>query len=355
MTYFVLIIITVCGAYFAGKNKNNHIFAVGTTLFPVIVSGLRDLGIGTDTAGTYLRIYAIAQINFRQIRDIGFGFLNFLIGRIFHNFNVLLFVCALITYGLVFYRIFKTSKSPVFSVFLFFATDFFFISMNMVRQSIVIAIFIYILPYVHNHDIKSKIMYFLMALISFTIHSSGIILIPAYFVFRYWKMDIKKGMIYSSINIIFSSVICNILINLLMRSMYFNRYFSWYFSSGYNTGKIGIYSVLIPFVMMILLCYLFWCHRDVRDDVEINDLFLCLFLSGNISMYATAIPLTNRITIYFFMQIIIYLPLLLSYIKRNSTRQVVAFCVFTMFFLYMIITIYIQGQEAVLPYKSIIF
>ena len=130
--------------YLAKKSKSKktyYIFLVLSFLLPFLISAFRGIKVGTDTSKTYVEIYN-AVINKIPVRDFGFGFLTKISIILFKNFQGILIVTSFIFMFLSYYSIIKYSNKPVLSLILFFTTNVYFVSMNMIRQSIATAIFI---------------------------------------------------------------------------------------------------------------------------------------------------------------------------------------------------------------------
>ncbi|WP_455719405.1 EpsG family protein [Agathobacter sp.] len=362
MVYIVLIFICVILAILASKyvfyysdNKKIYLFQFLSLCCVVFIAGFRGINVGTDTSGTYLEIYKIAQVNLGSIRDFGYGVLNLVSYKIWNNYNFLLLIVSIIMYSLIFIRIYKSSEIPWFSVFLFFTTNFFFVSMNMVRQSISIAIFVYIFPMIHSRKKSDIVKTWILILVGILMHSSSIIIIPAYFVIRYFKLTPKRALLITILNCLFYGTFDKIVITLLYRVSYFRKYFAWYFNSSYNSGKISVWGILIPLTIGIFWVFLYYSNSESRDKLCFNDLGLCMLIAVNLMLYSGKIPLIDRIALYFTSQVIILIPNTVGEIKNRKNQFIFKIIILTSYFSYMYITIFLQRQEGVLPYTNILF
>ncbi len=362
MIYIVLMFLCVILAILASKyvfNYNDgrriYLFQFLSLCCVVFISGFRGMNVGTDTKGTYFEIYEFAQYRLESIRDWGYGLLNFVSYKIYNNYNFLLLLVSIIIYGLIFVRIYKSSEIPWFSVFLFFATDFFFVSMNMVRQSISIAIFVYVWPMIYSRKKGDIVKTWILIIVGVLMHSSCLIIIPAYFVIKYFKLTPKKALIITMINCLFYETFDKIIITLLYRVNYFKTYFAWYFNSSYNTGKVSIWGILIPVAIGVFWIFLYYNDSGNRDNRYFNDLGLCMLIAVNLMIYSGKIPLIDRIALYFTFQVIILIPNTVSKMKNKKNQFLSEIIISLSYFAYMVITIYGQGQEGVLPYTNIFF
>lgn len=360
MVYIILILLCVGITYFNTKFKSeNKIRDVIFKLVPIIsvslVAGLRSYNVGTDTSGTYLDIYNLSTQNLWAIRDRGYAILNYFIKVIFGNYTAILIFVSFITYGLIFYRIYKESKIEWYSVFLFFTTDLFFISMNMVRQSIAIAIFIFSISLINSHQKRDIVLYFIMAFLAGTMHTTGWLLIPIFFVYRFVKLSPIKAVIFTVANVILCGVITKIVLAILFKNKYFVTYFKWYFDSIYNSGELSLVGIMIPFTILILWAVLYNINSEAKDDEQFNNLGISMLIAGNLAIYSSFVPLIQRISLYFSSTVILFLPCVFSYFRNEKYRVFIKISIFVCYLIYMVVTIFIQKQEGVMPYHSVIF
>lgn len=355
MIYLFLILITLSFAVLSvrtRKNKNlSYFFAVLSCLPPILVSGLRSYSVGTDTDGTYWDIYIKSLDNLHGIRDKGYGYLNHFLRIIYDDFTLILIITSAIICGLFFYRIYKSSASPIYSIFLFFATDFYFISMNMIREMIVIAITSFAFPLINDDRKNSKIKYFLLTILATSMHTSGLLMIPLYFVCKYIK-EIKSVIILliTVLNFLFSRIIYIYIFRLVSSFPYISRYFAKYFYLRYANVDFSWFGFLIDASILFLLCFFY-----KRGFPEYKNLILGYTVATNIMLYSGLLPLVHRVVMHFTFLFIIYFPNITTTIKNQTNRKIVLFSVAVGFMVYMIVTTYIQGQEEVLPYSSILF
>jgi len=359
IVYIFMMIISVLFALLANGVKKQYnkkktrnlkalytIFCLASFLSPFIISAFRDISVGTDTSGTYYDIYYNVLNNIGGIRDIGYSLINKIAILLFNNYSGVLIITSLIFCGLSFKCIFSESENPPLSVLLFFATNVYFISMNMVRQSIAISIFMLSIPSIKK---KSFFKFFILNLIATSVHTTSLIYIVLYFILDK-KIKIKHIVILCLIVALFSSSLGNGIISFLSNISYFRKYFAWYLSSRFVTGYLNIYSLLIN---ICILLFLFFINKNAKDDKDYN-ILLWLETIAVISLLLSAyIPLMQRISWMFSFPMFVYLPKMFNYITNSKTRTIIKICVTSCFLAYMIITIFINGYNEVVPYKSI--
>lgn len=158
----------------------------------VLVSGLRE---GVGDTGTYKHLFTQIPANgieFLKLdtfqEDRGFYFFVSLIKQFISVDNqVIIFVLALITIGLICYGLYKYTDDVKMAVFLFIATGCFATSMNGIRQYLAAAILFAALPLIRE---RKMIPYFIIVFLCSTVHASAIIFYPIYFLnyFKGWGM-----------------------------------------------------------------------------------------------------------------------------------------------------------------------
>ena len=208
------------------------------------VASFRDYSIGTDTDSTYLSIYNLVLSGSGGIRDVGYALINKVSIVLFNNYTGLLLMTSLIMYACFYKSIFNQSKYPAISTYLFFATNVYFISMNMIRQSISISLFTLSIPSIKD---RKFLKFIIINLLAFSIHSSAIIYFPTYFLLNR-KLNIKYSIILVCLFGLFGGIFSTYIIELLYNSTFFLKYFAWYFNSMYNTGAVSLFSLLILYV-----------------------------------------------------------------------------------------------------------
>ncbi len=357
---FMIIFTTVCSflafnykKMYLKEQKNNFkitylLFALLAILIPTFVAGFRNITVGTDVGGTYLNIFnAIANKNF-TIRDFGYGLINYFSLLISNDYQLLIFITSLIFEITSFIGIFKQSDNPVISTLLFFFTNVFFVSMNMIRQSLATAIFILSIPSLIN---RKPVKYFLINIIAFSIHSSAILYFPLYFIAN---KKLKKKYIFFLLLIflLFKSMLSNLFINFSYNISFFRTYFSWYISSYNNTEYFNFFSILIN---SFVLVYLLSLYKSANDDKKYIFLLWTQLISLLFLVLSSDLPLMQRTSWLFSFPLYLYIPVTFKYIKNKVLKVLLKNGIIFSYCIYMVITIFIFKYHAVVPYTSVLF
>lgn len=322
-----------------------YIFCVLSFLPPFFLSAFRDVRIGTDTQGTYYEIFCKAISKSKGVRDVGYYLINRICVLIYNDYRIVLIVTSLIICACAYKHIFSKSENPTFSTYLFFATNVYFISMNMIRQSMATMIFTFGISYIKE---KKFWKYLIVVIIAFYIHSSSIIYLPLYFLCDK-KIDKKKISMVMVALLIFGRSLCSLIFMLVENSSYFTNYFAWYITSSFNTGKINIVSL---FISVCILSILFFAKNDSNEDFEYNCITWMQIISFAVLSVSASFPMMQRISWLFSFPLFIYLPKVINYISNKKFRTFIYLAVALGYGAYMFTTIFIMNYNDVVPYIS---
>lgn len=367
--YIITIILSVLFTYIAISYKNKYkkynyknykkiyiIFAFFAFLIPCIVSGFRAYTVGTDTSGTYWQLYNASKefSVYTKIRDVGYAAINRLVYILIDNYTGVLMLNSLIMCGCCFYSIFRISDNPTFSTYLFFATNMYFITMNMIRESLAISIFILFIPYLMKKDCKSFIIFLVGMLVAVTMHPTALVYIAIYFLFNFVKINRKKVIIFTILNAVFAKYIVKIILQILVNVSYFNTYFAWYLKSDYNTGEFNLFSFLIIFSILILLII---AYNYAKNDKKYKLLLWLTTIATNILLYSPYLPLMQRTSWLFSLPIFVLIPTVFKYLDEKDKKKsdIVKFLMLGGYTLYMICAIFVMGYHDVVPYESVFY
>lgn len=324
-----------------------YLFCGLAFVFPFLLSAFRAHSVGTDTNGTYYDIYNIIKSgNFGLIRDTGYAVLTKISIVLFNNYSGTLFLTSLIICGLAYICIFRDSKYPVMSTLLFFTTNVYFISMNMIRQCIATMIFIFAIPLIKN---KKCVPYFILTGIAFTMHTSAILYFPMYFLLNK-KLDKKISIGLIIVFVILGNFGADLLINVLLKTDYFKNYFAWYLSSDYNTGDFNVISFIIALCIYVFLLYI---NKKAKNNKNYNILFWCQTIVLCILSLSSHLPLMQRMSWLFSFPLFIYLPKMFDFVENKTLNFMLKICVNGGYLSYMVVTIFCFGYNGLVPYVSI--
>ncbi len=191
------------------SNKIYHfILILLIVILPSILSGIRDVNIGTDTL-TYKELFINAKNN--KLSDLlytntiaqgdnyetGFIIYVWLLSRMISNFNMFEFVNTFLTFGIFFNGAIYFKKKCEYSLTLMVSIYLFVYYcafLNYGRQGLSISLLWYSLKYINEKNFKK---FLLVILFASNIHLSSIIFLPIYFLFIYrYKMKTWKVFLF---------------------------------------------------------------------------------------------------------------------------------------------------------------
>lgn len=323
-----------------------HLWGIVSGVPFIILSALRD-DVGTDTKGTYWNIFQLVKVRADSgIRDKGYVLINRFALLFTDEYTGVLVVTSVIFGFFIFKAIYEQSISPIFSIFLYVITSVYFISMNMIRQGIATAIFLYSIKYIKRKDF---IRYLFCILLASSVHLMAFIYLPIYF----W--DIAKLTKRKIIGIVFIGALVktwlgDFIYSMIVKFDVLRQYFAHYYTSVYNSEDINIWSLLVEFVILILLLTI---YNNAKEDKDYQFFLFLETISVFILCLSDVIPLAQRLSWMFSFSKILYLPKIVKMIPNKIVKGIVFIGVVIGFISYTYITAVIKGYNEVIPYQSI--
>lgn len=216
----------------------------------------------------------------------------------------------------------KTSRYKFFSLFLFFLIFYITYVFNVLRQGIVMSIFIYLIP-----DIKKNnhLKIFVFSLIAFTIHNSGMFIIISYFLY-FFSLDKKTYIIMTFASLIyyfnnqkFISLIITVLPNVLSSKL---TTFLTKFS-----GEVDLTSVLLRLIILILLMYYYNNLVQLKGYKGLFNIYFFGFVFY--ILFSFQDELATRINMFFRILEIILLPAIVM-VEKDKIKKIFVFVLITL-------------------------
>ena len=293
--------------FYKTNNSKSYIWLVSIML--MIFLGLRGLSVGIDTNAYYSFFEDSKHLNLIDIFDVsveqGYWLFQFIIGRVFGDFQFLLIITAIIYVGIVSYNIYRYSVNPMFSYILFIIFGFYSFGMSATRQTLAMAI----VMIAYNFIVDKKFIKFLIVtLIAASFHISAMIFLPAY-LFNYLK--ISKKTIISLLGFGLLLFFFDDQIQVLM-----NQYARLEYSQS-ETGGFRLYLLLLSTIILGLI----YLNPFVKQNMN-NAFLLYMVLSSVIIMPLVMWnPAVLRLYYYYYyVFMILYVPNILNVIKEKEIR-----------------------------------
>lgn len=364
---FSLISIIVCPLIFYGiKKVDNNIIKniidehklddnkilvtiIGIQLF--FISAFRAQSVGTDLARYLPRFERIAKtrwseiFSLRDVVDFEYGYILFnkIVGVISDNRQVLLIITSGIIVFSFSYFIYKYSKHPWLSFYIFISMGFYGSSFNVLRQYIAMGIVLFSIKYVKERKIKEFLIVLLCAVM---FHKTAICFIIVYPIYNI-KVE-RAHLIWIGLISLILGLTSKFLITSILSFTSYSKYFS---KIGAGLGNGSGDGNLMLLILVITSAVIF---RDELDKIDensnlwINMMIIAMF----INIFALQLAIFERLMRYFMLSIIILIPNTIKAQKSNILKNVgnIAIVLLTGYYYFGIIMSSNSSSGGIIPY-----
>ncbi len=293
-------------------------------LFPIIIIsfmvGFR-YNVGVDWPG-YKLYYLIIKNNVSILYDnqqweFSYFWINKIIALLGLNYTAMFTVVAFISW----YFIFKSLDEKFVPLLLFFifADEFFFWSMNGVRQFVSIAIFLYSINFIILKDFKR---YILLILLASTFHTSALLLIPIYFIpyEKIWSPYVWFVLFMCSLFIGNISALSDSLYpffsNIVETFSMFKGYLSYFERGKFNASEVNL-GLGYAFRIIVAFFIFYFSEKIVKEYPDSKIYFILFFIGAIAFNLVYNYQLLGRINNYF----LIMRPVVLSFIALYAFKN----------------------------------
>lgn len=192
-----ILLLTLSGAYLFGYQSGKQgrkLFVVFAVLSWVVISGLRHDSIGADTLAYRYSFDRVANVSWAELwgrfvniiflgepgKDPGYSLIEKLIHTLLPDYQVFLFLIALIFTVPLGIWVYRYSRDPYISILLYSTLFYSFFAITGQRQTLATASVVFL-----GYELirKRKLIPFLaLVLISSTVHRSALVFLPFYFI-----------------------------------------------------------------------------------------------------------------------------------------------------------------------------
>jgi hypothetical protein len=355
--YLIVFAISLLSFYLASQAKNKVIINILyfiAILLPVLLAGLRDSTIGTDTGSypliTYMYVSGMKTLKSAFMWNDGnvenaYIFICYSVTHFLNNFNFFLTIISLITILGLFWGAIVSKENKVWLFFLFFFM-YFNSSLNAERQAMALCMCMPCMAYmIRKNYVMTAVTFFL----AFSFHHSALlflsILLLYYFVFKNPKIfnrKVTKLVVVIGIVIILASFnsVLQSLVGFGLDSKYVDRYGS---SEEYGSNvPISLFALnLFNLIIFKIIAAKDKGSRYYTFGEYMMIISFLLCFSGLISTFAV------RVGTYFLFVNILILSHYLSGNKRIWQVSTAGFYVF-----YWVMTVAIANLGDTYPYQS---
>lgn len=289
-------------------NNKKYIFIVSSIL--IVLLGLRGLSVGIDTINynnifNNIKLLSLPQL-FELKEEYGYSLLQFLVSKVFGNFQYLLIIVAAFYIGVVSYHIYKYSENPLLSYLLFVVYGFYSFAMSATRQTIAITLVMVAYEFIKE---KKLFKFLVVVLLASSFHITALIFLPSYW-FNKFNLNRKTILLFVLIGLIVIAIKgeLRMLINNFARIEY----------AAIETGGDRMY-----IFMLISTCIGIVFRKPFMAKHDNNKYLFYMMLASTIIMPVTQFhPAIMRLYYYYFIFMIIFIPNILRAIKDKGIRVI---------------------------------
>lgn len=275
------------------------------------------------------------------------------------GYQVVFFLTHLVLLFFV-WKSFKNLSTDYFiSIFIFMFGCYFNLSLNIMRQFIAMAVFLFAIKYIVQ---KQPIRYFGTMIVGFLFHKTAAIFLPLYLLGKI-KVKERVSLILVLVIGIFSSQIRQLLVWITnMTGIYAS-----YFDSRYDVSDQQWNLILFNLAILIVYSYM---HRFLigktpeyvydrtiitpeNEEIFNNVLYNLQVVAALAAVLSSVIPNSTRIIFMFSIGQILYIPYLLQRVKDVKTRNWISFGLMLMYIVIFARLIWMNNLGATLPYHFI--
>lgn len=333
------------------RNYQKNLYKYVAIFVCVLVFGLRDYSVGTDTKN-YFRIFNGLGDSFaleNMIYEKGFCILSIVVNIIFDNYTIFLIISGFIIYYNIINGLCELSESPSLSILCYFGFAFFAESCNLLRQYLALSFcFMALICLLRKQNIIKFFIYIILAML---FHQSAIIFLLVIPI-KYIKFNAKSISIMICGSILFTVFLPQIIS--IFDTLFGSQYLVYI---KYQTFSLSNVFILFGTVIVLFLIYYYKgiVEKQEKDGSDYNFfanmylVFVCFRIISTISFDAI-----TRLEIYFLPSVFFLVPLILSNLKKYKSIAMTNFM--TLIFVFILIFILIvKNSYGVIPYTFINF
>lgn len=257
----------------------------------------------------------------------------------------LFIVSSLITLTLIFVSTRRYSPMFALSIFLFCTMGFFSHSLNLTRQFIAVAIILFSYGYIVD---RKLFKYILSVIVASLFHQTALLMLPAYHLLRL-RPRLTGWFIVGLISIAltaFRSKITTFVVD--------NFYPQYYDSSFIGETISSTYYVIIGIVSVGTAIFFVYKKKLNLDIVKNRILMNLVLIVALLHIILSWVPLSNRVSLYFDIMMIIIIPQLVVLVDGVLRRRIIL-AVIAGYFMLAAYLSFSSNANGVLPYRSSLF
>jgi len=352
---FIIILLAIILSTISVSKKENikkFIFIIIAFIMLFSVMGLRNKSVGVDT-DLYCRIFkgfvhGTAQNNEMFETSTIYNMYNILVAKVLgpNSQNIILANSFLIvTLFLIFAN--KSSPNIYITTILYIILYFYLQGFNIARQMIAVLICATSMKYLVDRNLKR---YVLLNVLAIFIHNTAIVIFGVGMLLYFIKnLNIKKIAF-----ILFGTIITSFSLDKLMYVFVsiFPKYMYYMKTSSYEYGSGRKYILILVYILFLIIgLYAIYQKREKLSQEQYRKYMIystIVAISGVTGLLGSFSILVGRISLYFEIFIIIYIPLIIELIDKRKAL----WYFFIVVVLFIPFYVQLSGNiSGVVPYK----
>jgi hypothetical protein len=332
--------------------KQTKVFLLLSSIPLILLMGMRDKSIGTDTIQYYTAFKNISTsklgwLDYKETRyEVGYYLLNKIVGLFTQNPQIFLFVVSIIIVAGILLFIYKNPINPFMSVMLFQTLYFYGNSFNLLRQYIAIAIAINSFSYIKERKILKASLIIILAS---TFHTSALCLLPITIIlwrFNINKINLKWFFLGFSVISLCIPLIINLSVKLIPRYEFYLTY-----HSDYDGGKIMPYLYISMIAVGLFIISKFKINKVGNYYILSMYIFIAALLGIISNVYFES---ASRIMAYYSIFLIIFIPKLVelfqNVLKSKMYKLIIPYGLIVFTCIYYFLSLHL-GVGGINPYS----
>lgn len=313
--YVINIILTFLWAFLFFKvfktedgSNGKKAFCIMTAVQWILISGLRGLSVGADTNSYLLRFEETLHSHWEEVfdnfklvyvdgegKDPGYAVFEKIVQIFTDDYQVFLFVVAVIFFVAMGIWVYKYSENPLLSMLIFDSFMSSFFAVTGTRQTLATVLVVFIGGYFIR---KRKLWQFLLVvLVAYTIHKSAICVIPFYFISNIEITRKYIAVCVGAVPILF-----------VFRNEFFNILGAL---SGYEYDGLenrGAYGFTFMYIAVVFVSIWLLRHFKNMNSGDYNLYYNALFLGAIFLPLVFVNPAAMRVVQYYSLYLMLLIP-----------------------------------------------
>lgn len=307
-------------------------------IFLLIIGGLRDVSVGTDTQNYAMLFdsYGSDVSMMYHATEPLFLLIQYVVASKGGGYEIMLFIIMAIILGTIHYYAYLVSKSYLYVILSFFLLYFYFYSFNTMRQYMGMGFCLIAFYYLSLQKVKR---YILFVFIAFFFHATALVGFLAYFINKI-KLNKKKQILLLAITFIVG------LTPFVQQGMAFALHFlpDYLFQYILESEKTGAGFPFSRFLLTLYTIALVALLKEKSLNVKLLMVGICLL---NLFDFQ---PIIGRIAQYFTIIQIAIIPNIRVLIKRKKNAKALKIASFIYMFVVWIYLL-LNNVAEIVPYK----